>query len=70
MKINLAQRLERVLMQDKSSSPQKLLPALKSDIREVIREYAELSSDITLEIQDTPQGYSLMLVAGITRFKA
>ena len=46
MKNNLAERLERVLMQDKAMEPTKLLPALKSDLRDILREYAELNEDI------------------------
>ena len=70
MKNNLAQRLEKVLMQDKSVEPNKMLPALKSDLREVLREYTELNQDITIEIEETSGGYSLIMVANIIRFKA
>ena len=67
---NLAKRLERVLMQDKSQEPQRLLPALKSDLRDILREYAELNKDITVEIQESPDGYDIVMLASVKRFKA
>ncbi len=70
MKNNLAERLERVLMQDKSVNPQNIMPVLKADLRDVLREYAELKGDITLEVQDTIDGYNIILIANATRFKA
>lgn len=70
MKNNLAERLERVLMQDKSVNPQNVLPVLKADLRDVLREYVELKGDITLEVQDTIDGYNIILIANATRFKA
>ena len=70
MKNNLAQRLERVLMQDKSVEPNRLLPALKSDLRDILREYAELNSDIDVNIQESDSGYEINLIGSIRRFKA
>lgn len=70
MKNNLAERLEKVLMQDKLSEPNKLLPALKSDIRDILREYSELNQDITLDVQEAEEGYNLVVFASIRRFKA
>lgn len=70
MKNNLAERLERVLMQDKSVNPQNIMPVLKADLRDVLREYAELKGDITLQVQDTIDGYNIILIANATRFKA
>ena len=70
MKTNIAQRLEKILMQDKSVDPLKYYPALKSDIRDIIREYAELYSDINLEVQENLEGYNIVMVASIKRFKA
>ena len=70
MKNNLAERLERVLMQDKSTEPQRLLPALKSDLRDIIREYSELNQDITLQVQESPDGYNIVMFASVKRFKA
>ena len=70
MKTNIAQRLERVLMQDKSVDPLKYYPALKSDIRDILREYAELHGDINLDIQEGTEGYNIVMVANIKRFKA
>lgn len=70
MKNNLAHRLERVLMQDKSVEPTRLLPALKSDLRDILREYAELNEDIEVEIQESSVGYSIVLVGSVKRFKA
>ena len=70
MKNNLAKRLERVLNQDKSQEPNKLLPALKSDIRDVLRCYAELNGDIVLEVEESTDGYSVVMVAKTIRFKA
>ena len=70
MKNNLAERLERVLMQDKSIEPTKLLPALKSDLRDILREYAELNNDIDVEVIESDSGYEINLVGSIKRFKA
>lgn len=70
MRYNLAERLERVLMQDKSVEPNRLLPALKSDLRDILREYAELNEDIEVEIQESSIGYNIVLVGSIKRFKA
>lgn len=70
MKNNLAERLERVLMQDKSVNPQNIMLVLKADLRDVLREYAELKGDITLQVQDTIDGYNIILIANATRFKA
>lgn len=70
MKQTQKERLSTVLKQDKYLSPIKLLPALKSDIRDILREYGELAGDIALEIQDTNDGYNLMLVAKMSRFKS
>lgn len=67
---NLAQRLEKVLMQDKSVEPLRVLPALKSDLRDIIREYAELNDDIEVEIEESQRGYNIVLVGSIKRFKA
>lgn len=69
MKNNLAKRLERVLMQDKSIEPNRVLPALKSDLRDIIREYAELNSDVDVEILENEQGYTINLSGSILRFK-
>ena len=57
-------------MQDKAIEPNKLLPAIKSDLRDILREYAELNSDIDVEIQESPNGYEIVLVGSIKRFKA
>lgn len=70
MKNNLAERLERVLMQDKSTEPCRVLQALKADIRDVLRQYTELSQDITLEIEENENGYSVIMVANVLRFNA
>lgn len=70
MKNNLAKRLEKVLYQDKQSEPNKLLPALKSDLRDILRCYTELCSDIALEVEETSDGYSIVMVAKALRFKA
>ena len=70
MKNNLAQRLENALMQYKSVQPNKLLPALKSDLRDILREYAELDGDIDLAIQENDGGYEINLVGNIVRFKS
>lgn len=70
MKNNLAQRLQRVLMQDKSVEPERLLPALKSDLRDILREYAELNGDVSIQTQESSQGYNLILIASVKRFKA
>lgn len=69
MKNNLAERLNRVLMQDKSLEPQRVLPALKSDLRDLIREYAEFNKDLTVEVQESEDGYDLILIASLSRFK-
>ena len=70
MKQDQVQRLNRVLMQDKSTSPQRLLPALKSDLRDLIRQYGDLASDIVLELQEYNGNFHIILVAKMTRFKA
>lgn len=70
MRNNLAERLEKVLMQDKSVEPNRLLPALKSDLRDILREYAELNEDINVEVQESPNGYEISLIGSIRRFKA
>ena len=69
MKNNLAERLNRVLIQDKSIEPQRILPALKSDLRDLLREYSEFNKDITVEIQESDDGYDLILIASLKRFK-
>lgn len=69
MKNNLSNRLSRVLSQDKSMDPQRILPSLKSDIRDVLREYGELKNDITIEIQDNDTGYDVVMLANVIRFK-
>lgn len=69
MKQSQAERLNNVLKQDKSVSPLKLTPALKSDFRDLLRQYGELAGDVVLEIQDGLDGYNVMLVAKVTRFK-
>lgn len=70
MKNNLAKRLEKVLYQDKQSEPNKLLPALKSDLRDILRCYTELCGDIALEVEETIDGYSIVMAAKALRFKA
>ena len=70
MKNNLAKRLERVLMQDKGVDPSKILPALKADIRDVLRMYTDISDDIMMEIEDDENGYKILMVANAYRFKA
>lgn len=70
MKNKLSERLNRVLMQDKLLEPQRVLPALKSDLRDLLREYAELSKDLTLEVQESEDGYDLILIASFNRFKS
>ena len=67
---NLAERLEKVLMQNKSVEPQRILPALKSDLRDILREYAELNDDIEVEIEESEFGYNVALVGSIKRFKS
>lgn len=70
MKNNLAKRLEKVLMQDKGIDPTRILPALKADIRDILRMYADLSQDITIQIQESDTGYNIIMLASATRFKA
>jgi septum formation topological specificity factor MinE len=70
MKQNQAQRLDRVLLQDKSASPQRLLPALKSDLRDLLRQYGELENDIVVELQEHDGGYHIILAAKVSRFKS
>ena len=70
MKNNLAQRVEKILMQDKMQRPQTLLPALRSDIRDILREYAELSQDINIEIEENESGYDIIILAKAIRFRA
>ena len=70
MKNNLAERLEKVLMQDKSIEPNRMLPALKSDLRDILREYTELNQDITVEVEEDADGYSIIMVANVIRFRA
>ncbi len=68
MKNNISQRLGNILMQDKSLRPERIMPVLKSDIRDVLRNYGELKSDITLEIEDADDGYNVIIFTKITRF--
>lgn len=70
MKQSQVQRLESVLKQDKSASPARLLPAFKSDLRDIVREYGDLLGDITLEIQDSADGFNIIVVAKVARFKS
>ena len=49
--------------------PLRILPSLKSDIRDVLREYGELKNDITIEIQDNDTGYDVVMLANVIRFK-
>ncbi|MBQ7885182.1 MAG: cell division topological specificity factor MinE [Clostridia bacterium] len=70
MRENQAERLNRVLIQDKSASPQRLLPALKSDLRDLIRQYGELANDIAVEIQECNGNHHIILVAKVSRFKS
>lgn len=69
MKQSQAERLNNVLKQDKSVNPLKLMPALKSDLRDLLRSYGDILGDIALEIQDSIDGYNIMLVAKVSRFK-
>ena len=69
MKNNLAERLERVLMIDKSVEPQRIISSLKADLRDVIRQYAELVDDVAVNINEIDGYYELVLVASIVRFK-
>lgn len=69
MKNNLAERLERVLMIDKSVEPQRIVSSLKADLRDVIRQYAELVDDVAVNINEIDGYYELVLVASIVRFK-
>lgn len=62
-------RLEKVLMQDKSASPTKIMPVLKSDIRDVLREYGDLSGDINIDIDEINNKYCLVMIATFDRFK-
>ena len=70
MKISQSQRLAKVLAQDKSNEPHRILPALKSDLRDLLREYTELDGDITVEIDETDVGYSVVVLAYTKRFKS
>ena len=69
MKKSQSQRLAKVLEQDKSGEPLKLLPSLKSDLRDVLRQYGELDTDISVAINEDDDGYQVMLVANVKRFK-
>jgi len=69
MRLSQSERLSKVLMSDKSMSPQRILPALKSDIRDILREYSEIYEDIHITISDAPTGYDLFIVGKIIRFK-
>ena len=62
-------RLEKVLMQDKSTRPEKILPVIKSDLRDVLRSYGELSGDINIDIDEMDNKYCLVMVASFDRFK-
>ena len=66
---NACERLCRVLLQDKSVEPQKILPALRSDIRDILREYGELKSDVKIDIEDTDDGYNVFMYASFKRIK-
>ena len=52
MKNNLAERLNRVLLQDKSSEPNRILPALRADLRDLLREYAEFNKELTIAVNE------------------
>ena len=69
MRNNLAKRLEKVLYQDKQTEPSKLVPALRSDIRDILRCYSDLVDDIVLEVEENAEGYTIIMVAKATRFK-
>jgi len=62
-------RLERVLMQDKSVQPEKILPVLKSDLRDVLRAYGELADDINIDIDEIDNKYCVVMLASFNRFK-
>lgn len=70
MKQNQNQRLNNILLQDKAISPQRLLPALKSDLRDLIRQYGDLANDIAVEVQECNGYFHIILVAKMTRFKS
>ena len=69
MSENLSQRLKNVLINDKAFIPQKIMPALKADSRDLLRQYAELNSEITIELQESTCGYGVIVIANIARFK-
>ena len=67
MKEDINARLGRVLLMDKSANIEKLLPVLKSDLRDLLRAYGELKHDINVEIEKQDDGFSLVLVASFNR---
>ena len=66
---NQNMRLEKVLMQDKSVQPTKILPVLKSDLRDVLRAYGELAGDINVDIDEIDNKYCVVMLATFNRFK-
>ena len=69
MGINQSVKLEKILMQDKSSRPSKILPVLKSDLRDLLRCYGELNGDINLDIDENDNKYCVVMFATFDRLK-
>ena len=67
MSKNNSLRLEKILISDKSGSLNKILPALKADLRDVIRLYGEILGDVEVEITESDDGFFLSLFCSLTR---
>ena len=48
--MNTSQKLHKILMQEKMLETIKIKAPLKSDLRDILREYSELIGDIKIEI--------------------
>lgn len=62
-------RLQKVLMQDKSLEPLKILPALKSDLKDLISNFGELEDDVNVIITENDYGYQINIDCKVVRFK-
>ncbi|MEG1751715.1 MAG: hypothetical protein RR140_01390 [Clostridia bacterium] len=63
-------RLEKVLVQDKTKNPNFVCQVLRSDIKQLMNNYAEVDGDIFVDVSLTETGYNFFIKCSARRLKS
>ena len=64
------ERLEKVLFKEKAQHPEKVCEVLKSDIKKLISNYADIEEDANVTMQTTNEGFEFDIKVRVIRLKS